>query len=97
MKWKWICKPKSKGGPSVKDLIKFNISLMCKWWWKLEHNSGPLQDFISLKYLKGSGVYYTKHRPGDSPLWAYMLQLKKYLSLWQKDAGGEWYLDQFLG
>jgi hypothetical protein len=32
MKWKWICKPKQKGGLGVKDLLKFNISLMCKWW-----------------------------------------------------------------
>jgi hypothetical protein len=32
VKWRWICKPKSKGGLGVKDLHKFNISLMCKWW-----------------------------------------------------------------
>jgi hypothetical protein len=33
--------PKSKGGLGVKDLNKFNISLMCKWWWKLENEDGP--------------------------------------------------------
>jgi hypothetical protein len=37
VKWRWICKTKSKGELGVKDLYKFNISLMCKWWWKLEN------------------------------------------------------------
>jgi hypothetical protein len=32
VKWRWICKPRCKGGLGVKDLNKFNISLMCKWW-----------------------------------------------------------------
>jgi hypothetical protein len=31
---------------------------------------------MNLKYLKGSGVYYTKHRPGDSSLWADMLHVR---------------------
>jgi hypothetical protein len=31
VKWRWICKPKCKGGLGVKDLHKVNISLMCKW------------------------------------------------------------------
>jgi hypothetical protein len=30
IKWKWICKHKSKGGLGVKDLTKFNISFICK-------------------------------------------------------------------
>jgi hypothetical protein len=41
VKWRWICKPKYKGGLGVKDLNKFNISRICKWWWKLENNEGP--------------------------------------------------------
>jgi hypothetical protein len=32
---------------------------------------------MKVKYLKDEGVYYTKHRPGDSPLWADMLQVKE--------------------
>jgi hypothetical protein len=28
--------PKNKGGLGVKDLRKQNISLLCKWWWKLD-------------------------------------------------------------
>jgi hypothetical protein len=42
IKWRWICKPKYKGGLGVKDLNKkFNISRICMWWWKLENNEGP--------------------------------------------------------
>jgi hypothetical protein len=29
VKWKWICKPKLKGGLGVKDLLKFSVILMC--------------------------------------------------------------------
>jgi hypothetical protein len=76
IKWKWICKPKKKGGSRMKDLYKFNISLMCKWWWKLEHGSSPWQDLMEQKYLRGGGIYYTKYIPGDSPLWKDMLQVK---------------------
>jgi len=37
VKWKIITKPKEKGGLGVKDLKKMNVSLLCKCWWKLEH------------------------------------------------------------
>jgi len=30
----------------VKDLRKMNISLLCKWWWKLEHEQGLWQDIV---------------------------------------------------
>jgi hypothetical protein len=49
--WKLVCIPKIKGGLGIKNLCRFNISLMCKWWWKLEHDSGPWQDFMWKKYL----------------------------------------------
>jgi hypothetical protein len=76
VKWKWICKPKKKGGLGVKELHKFNISLICKWWWKLENDSGPWQDFMNKKYLKGASVFYTKHKPCDSPLWSDMMHIE---------------------
>jgi hypothetical protein len=30
-------KTKKKGGLGVKDLSKMNISLLCKWWWRIEN------------------------------------------------------------
>ena len=35
-----ICRSKRKGGLGVKDLHKQNLSILCKWWWKLETQSG---------------------------------------------------------
>jgi hypothetical protein len=76
VKWRWICKPRSKGGLGVKDLHKFNISLMCKWWWKLENDEGPWQNFMRRKYLGDAEIYFTRHRSGDSPLWSDMLHIR---------------------
>jgi hypothetical protein len=59
---------RKKGGLCLKNLYKFKSSLMCKWPWKLESASGPWQDLMKQKYLKGGGVFYTKIRPGDTPL-----------------------------
>jgi hypothetical protein len=71
--WKLVCTPKSKGGPGIKNLHRFNISLMCKWWWKLELHVE--------KYLARSCVFLAKHKSYGSPLWAEMLKVKDiYLS-----------------
>jgi hypothetical protein len=40
VKWSVITKPKEKGGLGVKYLRKMNISLLCKWWWKVENEEG---------------------------------------------------------
>jgi hypothetical protein len=40
VKWAKVAKPKSKGGLGIKDLRKMNLSLLCKWWWKLENEEG---------------------------------------------------------
>jgi hypothetical protein len=69
IKWRWICKPKSKGGLGIKDLYKLNISLMCKWWWKLEKEEGPWQEFMRRKYLGDAGIQWGRHRASDSPRW----------------------------
>jgi hypothetical protein len=63
-------------GLGVKDLNKFNISVMRKWWWKLENYEGPWQDFMRKKYLGDSGIYFAKHRSGDSPMWSELLRIR---------------------
>jgi hypothetical protein len=40
VKWMLIVRPKKKGGLGVKDLRRMNLSLLCKWWWKLENEEG---------------------------------------------------------
>lgn len=51
VKWSRICRSKSKGGLGVKDLRKHNISLLIKWWWKLEKKEGLWQDVVKAKYF----------------------------------------------
>jgi hypothetical protein len=54
---------------------------MCKWWWKIESDTGPWQHFMNVKYVKEAGVFYSKKKPGDSPLWIDMQKVKKNLYL----------------
>jgi hypothetical protein len=49
---------------------------MCKWWWKLEKDEGSWQNFMRKKYLGDAGIYFTRHRRGDSPLWLDMLHIR---------------------
>lgn len=37
----------------IKDIKKMNVSLLCKWWWKIETEEGLWQSIISYKYLRG--------------------------------------------
>lgn len=66
VRWGLVCRPKIKEGPGVKNLELFNICLMCKWWWRLEAESGIWQTIIDKKYLKGSGIYNIKSKSSDS-------------------------------
>jgi len=40
VKWTNICRRKKKGGLGIKNISKMNVSLLCKWWWKLEMENG---------------------------------------------------------
>jgi hypothetical protein len=72
---------RKQGGLGLKDLTHFNVSLMCKWWWKIESGTGPWQHFMNTKYLKDTCIFYSRKKPGDSPLWTDMQKVKNlYLS-----------------
>ena len=49
VKWSRICQTKEKGGLGVKDQRKMNISLLCKWWWKIEKEEGLWQEIVRQK------------------------------------------------
>jgi hypothetical protein len=38
--WETVCTPKDLGGLGVLNLELMNISLLCKWLWKLENEEG---------------------------------------------------------
>jgi hypothetical protein len=54
VQWGKVCRSKKKGGLGIKNLRKFNVSLLCKWWWALENEEGLWQDIVRLKYVKNS-------------------------------------------
>jgi hypothetical protein len=57
-----------------------NLSLLCKWWWKLDSGKGLWQDIIRAKYMRRDVVVSVKHKLGDSPVWADLLKVN-YLYL----------------
>jgi hypothetical protein len=61
----------------VKDLGKQNISLLCKWWWKLETKDGLWQKIVKQKYLRNKIVATIKPRASDSPCWKNFLKVKE--------------------
>lgn len=66
VRWETICKSKKKGGLGIKSIRKMNISLLTKWWWKLETQKGIWQDLIKAKYMHRDTVSSVKHRLTDS-------------------------------
>jgi hypothetical protein len=77
VKWTRVCRSKKKGGLGVKDIRKQNISLLCKWWWKLETLDGLWQDIIKAKYLRNKTVATVTSRFNNSPCWKVILEVKE--------------------
>jgi hypothetical protein len=73
-----VCRSKKKGGLRVKDLRKQSISLLCKWWWKIEKEDGLWQKIVREKYLKNKTVTNVKARASDSPSWRDLLKVQDY-------------------
>jgi len=46
VRWEVINKSKKYGGLGIKNIRIMNISLLCKWWWKLEKEDGLWQQII---------------------------------------------------
>jgi len=52
-----------------------NVSLLTKWWWKLEKESGLWQTIVRYKYLKKDSVVDVSHKQSDSAMWADVLKV----------------------
>jgi hypothetical protein len=66
-----------KGGLGVKNIRKMNVSLLCKWWWKLENEEGLWKSIVRAKYLNGGSLIGAiKHKPDDSPVWYDLLKIR---------------------
>lgn len=53
-----------------------NISLLCKWWRKLEVEDGLWQQIVRFKYLNTESICTVSHRQSDSPIWSDLLKIK---------------------
>ena len=53
-----------------------NISLLCKWWWKLEKEDGLWQEIVRYKYLRNKSIYEVKHSLNVSAMWSDLLKVK---------------------
>jgi len=77
IKWTVVCKTKCRGGLGIKNIRKMNISLLCKWWWKLEHEVGLWQIIVKAKYMGGNSLIASiKNRIDDSPIWSDLLKVR---------------------
>jgi hypothetical protein len=77
VKWNRVCRSKCKGGLGVKDLAKQNISLLCKWGWKLENHKGLWQKIVRKRYLRNKIVTSVGNRTSDSPCWKALLSVEE--------------------
>ena len=76
VKWKRVSQLKKTSGLGVKDLGKMNVSLLCKWWWKLEYEQGLWQRIVKKKYLKNSFISLLKKKPKNSPVWNQLISIR---------------------
>lgn len=76
VRWEIVCKSKKKGGLGLKNIRKLNISLLCKWWWRLENEEGLWQMIVKYKYLRGKPICAVKSRNDDSPVWSDLLKIR---------------------
>ena len=76
VKWNLITKPKRKGGLSLKNLKLLNVSLLCKWWWRLESEEGLWQDIVRQKYGITHGIWRVTKKQNDSAIWKNLLKVK---------------------
>lgn len=53
-----------------------NVSLLIKWWWKLEKETGPWQKIVKHKYLQKNSILDVSHKQSDSAIWADLLKVK---------------------
>ncbi|GLU02749.1 hypothetical protein SLE2022_199870 [Rubroshorea leprosula] len=70
--WDRVCKKKEEGGLGVRDLRKFNLALMGKWWGRLAESGESMWNKIIIeKYGKGGGHWqdWIAEKRGIGSLW----------------------------
>jgi hypothetical protein len=77
IKWEALDKPKYFGGLGFIDTRAMNISLLCKWIYRLESGENSLcMNLLRRKYLKGRGFCQNK-KVGGSQFWQGLHDVKE--------------------
>src|SRR4051812_37762901 len=64
------------GGLGVTNIDLKNISLLCKWVWKLENEDGMWQEMIKVKYLRKKTLTQCRPSPAYSHFWSGIVSIK---------------------
>lgn len=54
------------------------MSLLVKWWWKLETQQGSWQDVMRAKYFRRVDVTSITSKFADSPIWKAIMKVKPH-------------------
>ena len=76
LRWEIINKSKKYSGLGIKNIHRMNVSLLCKWWWKLEAENGIWQQIVTKKYMSRDTVGSVRHKIDDSSIWSDLLKVK---------------------
>lgn len=84
--WAQVCRPKSQGGPGVRNLCLANISLITKWWWRLLSSSDikpPWAILVNHNYYQHRRLWDLSSIPPTacSPFWRGVLRCTNYFKL----------------
>jgi hypothetical protein len=87
VKWSKVCRSKSKGGLVLK--ISEKISLLVKWWWKLDTQDGLWQIIVKARYLRNKTIANVIPRFSDPPVGNLFYKSRTFILL-----GGECLLEE---
>jgi mannosylglycoprotein endo-beta-mannosidase len=76
VKWADVCQPRDQGGLGLTNLDVKNISLLCKWLWRLENEEGDWQKILKFKYFKNGIITQDRKYVGCSHFWSGLMEVK---------------------
>lgn len=86
--WNDVCQPRDQGGLGVTNLDVKNVSLLCKWLWRLENKEGDWQELIRAKYLKKKTLTQCESSLNNSHFWNGLMEVNNiFFSYCQRIVG----------
>lgn len=80
-KWEILCQPKSKGGMGLRELGKFNETMLAKQVWRLIYDTDWLfYRVFKDKYFPIGSILYAKAKSGSNA-WKSILQARKLINM----------------